>query len=31
MTETPVPEAWSLSDTQVFLKYGDACVPRRQE
>lgn len=31
MTEAPVPETWSLSDTEVFLRYGDACVPRRQE
>ena len=31
MTETPAPEAWSLSDTELFVRYGDACVPRRQE
>jgi tRNA (cmo5U34)-methyltransferase len=24
-------QAWSLSDTEVFVKYGDACVPRRAE
>jgi tRNA (cmo5U34)-methyltransferase len=24
-------QAWSLSDTEVFVKYGNACVPRRAE
>jgi tRNA (cmo5U34)-methyltransferase len=31
MSETVVPEGWSTSDTEVFLRYGDACVPRRAE
>jgi tRNA (cmo5U34)-methyltransferase len=26
-----VPDTWSLSDTEVFARYGDACVPRRPE
>jgi tRNA (cmo5U34)-methyltransferase len=24
-------ESWSLSDTEMFVKYGQACVPRRSE
>jgi tRNA (cmo5U34)-methyltransferase len=31
MTQAPDPVTWSLSDTAVFVKYGDACVPRRAE
>jgi tRNA (cmo5U34)-methyltransferase len=31
VTEVPAPETWSLSDTEVFVRYGDACVPRREE
>src|SRR6266516_7763968 len=30
MTEAPGP-GWSLSDTEIFLRYGDAYVPRRAE
>jgi len=31
MTQAPDPGSWSLSDTEIFLRYGDACVPRRAE
>lgn len=31
MTEESSPETWHLSDTEVFIKYGDAFVPRRYE
>lgn len=31
MTDAPAPPAWSASDTEVFARYGDACVPRRAE
>lgn len=32
MTEAgQADQAWSLSDTEVFVRYGDACVPRRAE
>jgi tRNA (cmo5U34)-methyltransferase len=31
MTQSPAEESWSLADTEVFVKYGDACVPRRAE
>jgi tRNA (cmo5U34)-methyltransferase len=31
MSETVVPQGWSSSDTDVFVRYGDACVPRRAE
>lgn len=31
MTQPSAESGWSLSDTDVFVKYGDACVPRRAE
>ena len=31
MTQAPGTDGWSLTDTEVFLRYGDACVPRREE
>ncbi len=31
MTETPAPDGWGLSDTELFTRYGDAVVPRRAE
>ncbi|SDG02219.1 Methyltransferase domain-containing protein [Sinosporangium album] len=31
MTESPAADGWELSDTDVFIKYGDAFVPRRRE
>jgi tRNA (cmo5U34)-methyltransferase len=31
MAEASAPEVWSLSDTEMFARYGDVCVPRRAE
>jgi tRNA (cmo5U34)-methyltransferase len=31
VTDTEAVAGWTLSDTEVFLKYGDACVPFRAE
>jgi tRNA (cmo5U34)-methyltransferase len=31
MTQAVEPGSWSSSDTEMFVKYGDACVPRRAE
>jgi tRNA (cmo5U34)-methyltransferase len=31
MTSAPGEQAWTLSDTEVFAKYGDTVVPQRAE
>jgi tRNA (cmo5U34)-methyltransferase len=31
MMQAVEPGSWSSSDTEMFVKYGDACVPRRAE
>jgi tRNA (cmo5U34)-methyltransferase len=31
MPDAPATPAWTLSDTEVFTRYGDVCVPRRTE
>lgn len=31
MSEATTTESWSISDTEMFVKYGQACVPRRPE
>ena len=31
MTESPLAQGWTDSDTDAFARYGDALVPRREE
>ncbi len=31
MTDTTPPQGWQLSDTEIFSKYGEVFVPRRDE
>jgi tRNA (cmo5U34)-methyltransferase len=31
MTPAPLPTQWEVADTELFLRFGDAFVPRRQE
>src|SRR5258708_2917125 len=31
MSDATTTESWSVSDTEMFVRYGQACVPRRPE
>ena len=31
MTESPLAQGWTDTDTDAFTRYGDALVPRREE